>query len=230
MEPSSPIAPTGAQPDDHDLVRAARLGSLGALEALVSRHERRVFGLARRMTGSDHDAEDITQQTFVSAARGLSSFRGRSSFSTWVTAIAANAALKLLRKRRGLPTTSLDAAIAPDRDGAIAHPEFIADWREGPDRLAERAETREVLDSAIAALDPAYRAVFLLRDVEGLPVRETARALRITQANVKVRLLRARLKLRERLTKAFGDPSRRYQPARHAHDLRQPAPRRGRRS
>ena len=100
----------------------------------------------------------------------------------------------------------------------IGHPEFIADWRETPDQLLQRAETRRLLDEAIAGLDPGYRAVFLLRDVEGLSVRETARILRLSEANVKVRLLRARLHLRERLTRVFGDAAHRERPDPHAHD------------
>jgi RNA polymerase sigma-70 factor, ECF subfamily len=200
---------------DRELVRAARAGDLEAFEALVSRHERRIYALARRITGSEEDAQDVTQQAFVSAIRHLGGFRETAAFSTWLTSIAAHAALKVVRKRRGLPTESLDEATDPGDDGRIPHPEFIADWRESPDRLAQRAETGRMLDAAIAELDPGHRAVFLLRDVEDLSVRETARALNLTEANVKVRLLRARLRLRERLTRAFGDASRVYAPEAH---------------
>lgn len=202
-------------PSDADLVRRARDGSLAAFEALVTRHERRVFSLARRIAGSNADAEDVTQQAFLDAMRALPRFREDASFATWLTSIAAHAAMKVLRKRRGLPTVSLEAGTEPDADGHIPHPEYIADWRETPDRLAQRAETGRLLDAALAALDPVYRAVFLLRDVEDLSVAETAAALNISQANVKVRLLRARLQLRERLTRTFGDPARRRAPARH---------------
>ena len=205
-------------PSDRDLVRAAKNGDLNAFEDLVKRHERRVYGLARRLTGSDLDAQDVTQQTFLSAIENLSGFREKAAFSAWLTAIAANAALKVLRKRRGLTVTSLDEAIEPDGDGQIPHPEYIADWRETPDLLAQRAETHQLLDVAIAELSPIHRAVFLLRDVEDLSVRETAKALGIGEGNVKVRLLRARLQLRERLTRVFGDGERRYKPDDHAHD------------
>jgi RNA polymerase sigma-70 factor (ECF subfamily) len=205
-------------PDDAALVSAARSGDMAAFETLVSRHERRIYGLARRMTGSVEDAQDVTQQAFINALRNLARFRETSAFSTWLTAIAVNAALKVVRKRRGLPTQSLDEATTPAADGHIPHPEFIADWRETPDQLLQRAETRQQLDIAITGLDPNYRAVFLLRDVEDLSVRETAKALRISEANVKVRLLRARLQLRERLTRAFGDATHRYTPGAHPHD------------
>lgn len=211
--------------EDVALVALAKGGDLAAFESLVSRHERRIYGLARRLTGSEEDAQDVTQQTFLSAMRKLDGFRMAAAFSTWLSAIAVNAALKVVRKRRGLPSTSLDAAVEPDHTGQIPHPEYIADWRDTPDRLAQHAETRRLLDAAIAKLEPGQRAVFLLRDVEELSIKETARALRLTEANVKVRLLRARLQLRERLTRAFGDPHRRLEPADHDPGTRARRPR-----
>lgn len=210
------VAP--ADRSDVSLVTAAQNGNLSAFESLVRRHERRIYGLARRMTGSTQDAEDVTQQTFMSAVKGLRSFRGNASFSTWITTIAVNSALKVIRKRKGLPSVSLDQATAPDADGRIPHPDYIADWRATPDRLARNAETRRLLDAAIRRLDPAHRAVFLLRDVEELSVRDTAKALGISVANVKVRLMRARLHLRETLTRTFGDSRRQYTPSKeHIH-------------
>lgn len=205
-------------PDDKTLVKAAKGGDLAAFERLVKGHERRIYSLARRLTDSEQEAQDVTQQTFLSAVKGLSSFRETAAFGTWITTIAANAAMKLARKRRGLPVTSLDQATEPGDDGQIPHPEYIADWRETPDRIAQRAETRKLLDSAIAELEPGHRAVFLLRDVEAVPVRETAKALGISEGNVKVRLLRARMALRERLTRTFGDKARQYQPGNHSQD------------
>jgi RNA polymerase sigma-70 factor (ECF subfamily) len=201
--------------EDRELVRLAKDGDLTAFEALVSRHERRIYGLTRRVTGSEEDAQDVTQQTFLSAMRRLGGFREEASFSTWLATIAVNASLKVVRKRRGLPSTSLEAAVDPGADGRIPHPEYIADWRETPDRLAQHAETRRLLDDAIALLDPGHRAVFLLRDVESISIKETAKALRISEANVKVRLLRARMQLRERLTRDFGDAASRYEPVEH---------------
>ena len=96
------------RPDDRALVRAAKGGDLAAFEELVKRHERRIYGLARRMTGAEHEAQDVTQQTFLSAVKNLAGFREAAAFSTWLTAIAANAALKMARKRGGLPTSSLE--------------------------------------------------------------------------------------------------------------------------
>ncbi len=202
--------------DDAELVRRAKAGELPAFEALTARHEQRVYTLALRMLHNEHDAEDVTQQTFLSALENLAGFREEARFSTWLLRIATHAALKVLRKRRGLDVVSLDEATRPDPDtDHIPHPEYIADWRESPERLVQNRETRRLIEEALAELDEKHRLVFLLRDVQGLSVRETAEVLGLTEVNVKVRLLRARLQLRERLTRAFGDPARRLAP--HAH-------------
>ncbi len=204
---------------DPELVQRAQGGDLDAFETLTTRYERRVYSLALRILRHEQDAEDVTQQTFLSAVEHLDSFRGEASFSTWLLRIATHAALKVLRKRKGLDTTSLEEATeSADGSGVVPHPEYIADWRESPGRLAERNEIRRLLDEALEQLDEKHRLVFLLRDVEGLSVKETAEALGLSEANTKVRLLRARLQLRERLTRTLGDPGRRVTPAsRHSH-------------
>lgn len=197
-----------AEVPDTVLVTRAKGGDLNAFEALVTRHERGIYNLAYRMLGNQHDAQDVTQQTFMNALEHLAEFREESSFATWLYRIASNAALKLIRKRRGLDTVSLEQNTEPQEDtDRIPHPEYIADWKQTPDTLAQHAETREILERALAQLDEKHRLVFILRDVEGLSIKETADALGISEANVKVRLLRARLQLRELLTRAFGDES-----------------------
>jgi RNA polymerase sigma-70 factor (ECF subfamily) len=211
---SSTANNTAREDVDAPLLQRARNGDLPAFETLVARYERRVYTLARRMTGNDQDAEDVTQQAFVSALQHLDGFRGDAKFQSWLLKIATHGALRLIRKRRGLPLTSLDAATEPDEDGAVPHPEYIADWRETPDAVARRHETQQVINAALDTLDEKHRTVFLLRDVEGLSVRETAAALGISEVNTKVRLLRARLQLREYLTRAFGDDATRL---RHGH-------------
>ena len=204
---------------DAELVRRAKDGDLAAFEELVSRHERRVFTLALRILQNPHDAEDVSQQALLNALEGLPGFRGEASFATWLSRIATFAALKILRKRRGLDTVSLEEATEPREDyDSIPHPEYIADWKESPERLVERNETRRLLDEALGQLDEKHRLVFLLRDVEGLSVRETAAALGLSTANVKVRLLRARLQLRERLTRTLGDPAARIDRQPHHHE------------
>lgn len=194
---------------DAELVRRAKAGALDAFEELVGRHERQIYTLALRILQNPHDAEDVTQQAFISALENLAGFREESRFATWLYRIATHAALKIIRKRKGLDTVSLEEATEPreDYDG-IAHPEFITDWRQSPEELIHRNETQRLLEEALAQLDEKHRLVFLLRDVEGLSVRETAEALGLSEANVKVRLLRARLQLREQLTQVFGDQAR----------------------
>jgi RNA polymerase sigma-70 factor (ECF subfamily) len=205
--------------DTSELVRLAKAGGLEAFEELVARHERQVFTLARRIVQNEHDAEDVTQQAFISALEHLAGFREQASFSTWLHRIATHAALKIIRKRKGLETVSLEAATEPGEDfEGVAHPEFIADWRQSPEELVHRHETQRLLDDALAHLDDKHRLVFVLRDVEGLSVRETAEELGLSEANVKVRLLRARLQLREQLTRYFGDETRRIRRnPNHAH-------------
>jgi RNA polymerase sigma-70 factor (ECF subfamily) len=210
---------TTQAPSDQELVQRARAGEVEAFAELASRHEQAVYSLARRILQHDHDAEDVTQQTFLSALEHLDGFLGEAGFRTWLLRIATHAALKVIRKRHGLEMVSLEETTEPDgEEGHISHPEYIADWSRSPEELVARRETGRLLDEALASLDENHRLVFLLRDVEGLSVRETAEALGLSEANVKVRLLRARLQLRERLTRAFGDPARQVVRKPHHHE------------
>jgi RNA polymerase sigma-70 factor, ECF subfamily len=202
---------------DGELVSRAKAGDLQAFETLAGRHERRIYALARRITANEHDAQDITQATLLSALENLASFRQESSFATWLSRIATHAALKVLRKRDGLPTVSLEENTQQDAEGRIPHPEYIADWRESPEQLVEKHETKRLIDEALGRLDEKHRVVFVLRDVQGMSVKETAEALGISEGNVKVRLLRARLQLREQLTRAFGDPETQVRRVPHQH-------------
>lgn len=193
-----------------ELVRRAQAGGLDAFEELTTRYEQRVFSLAMRMLRQEQDAEDVTQQTFLSALENLNGFRGEASFATWLFRIATHAALKVIRKHKGLKTVSLEEATeGADRVDSVPHPEFIADWRQSPEQLVQKHEIQRLLDEALATLDEKHRLVFLLRDVEGLSVKETAETLGLSEANTKVRLLRARLQLREQLTRTLGDPDKR---------------------
>jgi RNA polymerase sigma-70 factor, ECF subfamily len=195
---------------DAELVRRAQAGELVAFEALTRRYEQRVYGLAFRLLRQPQDAEDVTQQTFLSVLEHLEGFRGEASFATWILRIATHAALKVIRKRQGLPTVSLDEPETETEDcHSVPHPEYIADWRQSPEELVSQNEVRRLLAAALEQLDEKHRLIFLLRDVEGLSIRETADALGVSEANVKVRLLRARLQLREQLTRTLGDPATR---------------------
>jgi RNA polymerase sigma-70 factor, ECF subfamily len=210
--------PITGETADAELVQRAQGGELAAFEALTNRYEGRVYSLALRMLRQEQDAEDVTQQTFLSAIQNLRGFRGEASFSTWLLRIATHAALKVIRKRQGLDTVSLEQA-TEETDGydTIPHPEYIADWRQSPGELAQKNEIQRLLEEALGTLDEKHRLVFLLRDVEGLSVKETAEALGLSEANTKVRLLRARLQLRERLTQTLGNPARRVTRIPHDH-------------
>ncbi len=204
---------------DTELLKLAKSGELQAFETLATRYERQVYSLAMRILRHEQDAEDVTQQAFLSAMEHLGTFREESSFSTWLMRIATHAALKILRKRKGVEMVSLEAATEPQEGyDTVPHPEYITDWRESPEALAQKNETRRLIEEALAQLDEKHRVIFLLRDVEGLSVRETAELLGLSEANVKVRLLRARLQLREKLTQEFGDPTRRLMPHPHDHE------------
>jgi RNA polymerase sigma-70 factor (ECF subfamily) len=197
---------------DEYLIDQAAAGDFAAFQELTARFQSRVFRVALRIVGQQQDAEDVTQQTFVSLIEHVDSFRGESSVATWILRIATNHALKVLRKRRGLPTVAWDESTDEDSYSTLPHPEFIARWSATPETLLQQAEVREQIESALTTLDEKYRIVFVLRDIEGLSVRETAESLELTEATVKVRLLRARLMMREQLTRAFGDESTRLFP------------------
>lgn len=207
---------------DLDLLRQARGGDFTAFEQLVARYQDRVYGLARRMLGESHDAEDVTQQTFLNMVEHLKDFREESTVAAWVLRIAANHALKFLRKKRGLPTVSLTNPDASDEGYAdVPHPEFIARWRDDPADLAEQREIRMLIDRALGELSENHRSVFVPRHIAGFSVKEAAELLQISEANVKVRLLRARLALRERLTRVLGDEAGRVYPD-HIHNVSEP--------
>jgi RNA polymerase sigma-70 factor (ECF subfamily) len=182
----------------------------------VRKYERRVYTLGVRILQRPEDAEEVVQETFLSVLEHLQDFREQSLFHTWLVRIATNKALRLLSRRMSRAAQSLDSLSADRDDEPLPHPDFIADWRDDPARLAQDHETMRLVNEALAALDEKYRVVFVLRDIEGFSTEETATALGLSVSNTKVRLLRARLALRERLTRALGDPDRRVEPA-HEH-------------
>jgi RNA polymerase sigma-70 factor (ECF subfamily) len=184
---------------DEDLVLQAQRGDEAAFAELVHRHEHRVYTLALGMLHNPADAEDILQETFISALRGLQNFRGDASFATWLYRIAYNATLMKLRKAS--PAFSLDETFEGDENDL---PRELADWSHDPVDAALNQETRAVMDQAVAALSAGARAVFIMRDVDGLSTEETATALGISVEAVKVRLHRARLALREYLAPYFS--------------------------
>ncbi|MGQ9841438.1 MAG: RNA polymerase sigma factor [Anaerolineae bacterium] len=188
-------------PSEAELVAAAKAGRQEAYAAIVERYSGTIYNLALRLTGNPQEAEDVLQETFISAFRALSRFEGRSQLGTWLYRIAYNVALMRLRKQQ-LPTQSLDEPLAGDDDEPI--PRQFVDWSWLPDEMLLGKELRNTLEAALRTLPVSLRSVFVLRDIEGLSTAETAQALGLTETNVKVRLHRARLALREKLSQYFS--------------------------
>jgi RNA polymerase sigma-70 factor, ECF subfamily len=185
--------------------------SLPALQAsdraefarLVDMYSNQIYRLAMKILGDTNDAEDVLQETFIKAFRSLPAFEGRSSISTWLYRIAANEALMLVRKRK--PEINTVSSDADSDDDEVSPPTQIVDWCCLPENELLSAEGKQFLDQAIQTLSPNLRIVFILRDIQGLSIRETADVLKISEMAVKTRLLRARLQLREALSAYYGE-------------------------
>lgn len=183
---------------DVELVARAKKGDEAAFEKLVRQYDRAIFRTAMHITQNREDAEDITQDVFLKAYNKLEQFQGNSKFSTWLTRIAVNESLMRLRKRKTSRTVSMDQEMQTE-EGSI--PRDFADWAPNPEENYTQAELKDLLDRTIAGLPPGFRTVFTLRDIQNLSTEETAEALGLSVPAVKSRLLRARLQLRERLSR-----------------------------
>jgi RNA polymerase sigma-70 factor, ECF subfamily len=195
----------------NDVINNSEMISLPALQAgdqrelarLVDIYSERVYRLALKILNDAQDAEDILQETFLKVMRGLPNFEGRSSLSTWIYRIATNEALMLLRKRKN-GNASLDDSDYSDSEEGERELQII-DWCCLPERELLSGEARIFLDKAIESLPDLLKVVFILRDIEGLSIHETAEALNLTEVTVKTRLLRARLLLRDKLSTYYAE-------------------------
>jgi RNA polymerase sigma-70 factor (ECF subfamily) len=194
----TPAVPTGF--DESALVARAKAGDASAFSELVSHYERKIYRLAKNITRHDEDAEDVLQEAFLKAYEHLDRFEGNSKFYTWLVRIAVNEALMKLRKRKSDKTVPLDEPV--DLGEEVMQRE-IAVWDDNPEQQYSGEEMKKILDDALESLKPDFRTVFTLRDIEELSTEETAETLGISVAAVKSRLLRARLALREKLTRQF---------------------------
>ena len=183
-------------------VEALKSGDRAEFASMVDAYSAPIYRLALRICGDPQDAEDVLQETFIKAYRHLGSFEGRSSLTTWLYRIASNEAFMLLRRRKPDAISVDEDIVTPDGE---QEPVQIKDWCCLPEEEFLTAESRKHLDTAIDQLAPTLRVAFLLRDIEGLSVRETADALGISEAAVKTRLLRARLQLRELLSGYYAE-------------------------
>lgn len=192
---------------DDQLVALARTGDVAAFEELVGRHEEKVYRLAMRFTRNETDAAEILQETFLLAWRNLDSFQGKAQFASWLYRVAVNAALMLLRSHKRHPQVAVED-VTPEALGEAARdaqPGLGAgtDWSKRPDEHFQSTELRQQIQLAVDRLPESQRSVFLMRDVDGLSTEETGELLGLSLPTVKTRLHRARLALREAITRYF---------------------------
>ena len=204
--PRAPAEAAGGALTDDQLVERAQLGDLPAFEALVERHEDRLYRLAVRLLRNDDDAREVLQEAFLSAWQKLGDFAGRAQFGSWIYRVTLNAALMLLRTRRRRPTVSAEDVAEGTLDEALARgqDQGTNDWIRRPDEQLQSDELKQHIQLAMDQLPEILRVVFVLRDVEDLSTEETADALGITVQAVKTRLHRARLALRAAISEYFG--------------------------
>ncbi len=202
------ISDTKTEPQ---IIASVLAGNTHEFHDLIRPYERSVYIMALSMLHNEADAEDAAQEAFLKAFRNLANFRGDSKFSTWLISITLNEARSRLRSRKNAKMESLDE---PPEGQETVTPALLRDWREIPSAALERQEIRHLLQQAITDLPLIYREVFLLRDVEELSVNESAEALGISIASVKVRLHRARLMMQKKLVPQLKktNPKRRWFP------------------
>jgi len=188
------------QEDTIDL-EALKRKDRAAFAKLVDQNSDHIYRLALKMVGDEQDAEDVLQETFIKALKNIESFEGRSKLSTWLYRIAVNESLMLIRKRNNT-NVHIDADFETDQGDHL--PRQIVNWCCLPEKELLSMDARKQINEAIARLSNANRAAFLLRDVEGLSTRETAKVLDLSESAIKVRLMRARMQLREDLTDFFA--------------------------
>ena len=197
---TQPSTPAGSDPD-LPLVEATARGDLAAFEELVRRYDARLLRITQQVTHNLDDAQEAVQETFLKVFQKLHQFHGNSKFSTWLTRIALNEALTRLRRRR-----FTEIPLEYEDDDGEHLPLDLADWSPNPEQLCSRAELRELLRGALEKLPSSLRVVFVLRDIEEFSIKDTAEILNLDPTAVKARLFRARLHLREKLSRRFRLP------------------------
>jgi RNA polymerase sigma-70 factor, ECF subfamily len=186
---------------DLDLVHASKNGDVAAFEQLVKRYNSKLLRIAQRVTRNREDSQDAVQEALLKAFQNLAEFREDAQFSSWLFRITVNQSLMKLRKQRATKEASLDEDF--QAEGGML-PIEVTDWAPNPEQLYWASELREILIKCLKELNPLLRTVFVLRDIEGLTIDQTAEVLDVSHTAVKARLWRARLQLRESLTKYFS--------------------------
>jgi len=205
LEDTMQSATTHVLDDDLALVRASRSGEFAAFERLVKRYDSKLLRIAQNVTHDLNDAEDAVQEAFLKAFQKLDQFQEHSKFSTWLVRITLNESFTKLRKQRARLEGSIDSSAYADSETERL-PLDVADWSPNPEALYRASELHEILINSLQRLSPALRIVFVLRDIEEYSINETCEILNLTAAAVKTRLSRARLQLREELSKYFKRP------------------------
>jgi RNA polymerase sigma-70 factor, ECF subfamily len=182
-------------------IEALKAGDRDAFAQFVNETSVHVYRVAVKILGNEQDAEDVLQETYLKAFRSLRDFEGRSSLTTWIYRITVNEALMVIRRRR-VQTVSLEEN--DDDQEASSEGMAITDWCCLPESDLLSAEAQAFMDQAIQKLPTTLRIVFIMRDMEGLSIQETAEALDVNEGVVKTRLLRARLRLRQELSVYYG--------------------------
>jgi RNA polymerase sigma-70 factor, ECF subfamily len=202
---SAEFAATALATDDLDLVHASKNGDVAAFEQLVKRYDRKLLRIAQSVTHNREDSQDAVQEAFLKAFQHLGEFREDSKFSTWLIRITVNQSLTKLRKQHTAREASLDEDFQAEGDML---PIEVTDWAPNPEQLYWASELRDILIKTLEELSPTLRTVFVLRDIEGLSIDQTAEVLNVSHTAVKARLWRARLQLREGLNKYFSKQTR----------------------
>ena len=221
---SAQLAVMAVASDDLDLVHASQNGDVAAFEQLVKRYDRKLLRIAQSVTHNREDSQDAVQEAFLKAFQNLGEFREDSQFSTWLIRITVNQSLMKLRKQRAAREASLDEDFQAVGD---IFPMEVTDWAPNAEQLYWASELRDILIKTLEELSPILRTVFVLRDIEGLSIDQTAEVLNVSHTAVKARLWRGRLQLRERLNKYFSKSARTesslykrlIQAAPHSHSL-----------
>ena len=203
-----PLVPM-EQAADELLIKRSLKGDYNAFNHLTKRYMNAVFSISLRILRHREDAEDVVQQTFLAALENLHQFRFEAAFSTWLIRIATNKCLKLIAKRKKAKEVQPIHEDTEDSWEMTSLPEAISALGQSPEELVQNQEIRAIWEKALAQLSDTYRPVYILRDIQGFSTAETAKMLQVSESNVKIRLMRARLTLQKKIEKAL---KRRPQP------------------